>query len=87
MERRPGDLDEVVRVVALVDEEPNLGNDVAEVGLVLAAADVQHPLQARQNAAAEENFINKKRILQGLHNKIKRVFSCEQNKKFVVDKF
>ena len=57
VERRPGDLDEVVRVVALVDEEPNLGNDVAEVGLVLAAADVKHPLQARQNVMPQPKKI------------------------------
>ena len=89
MERRPGDLNEVVRVVALVDEEPNLGNDVAEIGLVLAAADVKHPLQARQNMMPQpkKSFSSKKMILQDLHYKIKRVFSCEQNKKFVVDKF
>ena len=40
-----------------MDEEPNLGNDVAEIGLVLAAADVKHPLQARQNVMPQPKKI------------------------------
>lgn len=48
VERRIGDLYQVVRVVAWVDEEAHPGDDVRHVRVVTVAADIDHPLVRRE---------------------------------------
>ena len=43
-----GDLHQVVGVVAGVDEEAHLGDDVGHVGVVAVTAHVEHPLVSRE---------------------------------------
>jgi hypothetical protein len=42
-------LDKVVRVITLMDEKSNLGDDIADVRLILAPTNVKHPLLIKQD--------------------------------------
>ena len=48
VERRVGDLYQIVGVVAWVDEEAHLGDDVRHVWMVSVPADIDHPLVGRE---------------------------------------
>ncbi len=45
----PRNFDEIVRVITLMDEKSHFGHDIAEIGLVFASADVQHPLENKRS--------------------------------------